>query len=117
MTVEEPTLVDGQTEIVMVVHDECCFSAHDGKDKVWALRGHEPIKKKGEGKSIMISEFLCECHGHLRITEDQAREKNVFIKLDGTVDKDKLVARQTLHIGANDEGYWTNAHLAAQLKD
>jgi hypothetical protein len=117
---EAPQLLgENEKEIVFVVHDECCFSAHDGKRIVWAEKGHEKIKKKSHGQSIMISEFLCECHGHMRITAAQALEHNFkhALKPDGSVDATKLVARETLLIGAHKEGYWKNKHVAAQLEN
>lgn len=107
--IENPTLAPGQKTIVMVVHDECCFSAHDGRKYLWIEgdKGHN--RKKGQGKSIMVSEFLCECHGHMKITPDQATQFN-YTGAD-------LVARVIIHPGANDDGYWKNEDVAKQLRD
>jgi hypothetical protein len=53
----------------------------------------EPIPKKGNGKTIMVSEFLCECHGHMRITFQQAIDHNFAVRENGQVDDTKLTAR------------------------
>lgn len=102
-----PTLRPGEKTLVMVVHDECCFNCNDGKKRMWIEEGKGHLRKKGKGKSIMVSEFLCECHGHMRITADQARANNL--------DPMKLIARTIIHPGAKDDGYWTNEDVAKQL--
>ncbi len=53
----------------------------------------------------MVSEFLCECHGHIRITQDEATQNNL----------NSTIARVIIHPGANDDGYWKNEHVAAQF--
>jgi len=46
-----------EKEIVLVTHDECIFYSNDGKRGVWAKSGELPLRKKGNGRSIMVSEF------------------------------------------------------------
>ncbi len=105
------TLADGsiEKEVVAVVHDECCFNSYDGKRSVWAdlANGRTPIRKKGRGESYMVSEFLCPCHGHLRITMERALELGLV----------RCVAREYVHVGARHEGYWDNKDVARQLKE
>jgi hypothetical protein len=64
----------------------------------------------------MVSEFLCECHGHLKLTHEQALQHNIGVN-NGIVDESKIIARVIIHPGANDDGYWTNEHVAQQLRD
>ena len=54
----------GEAKHVLVVHDESTFSSNDGEKTVWGEYNGSLIRKKGiMGKSLMISAFLCECHG------------------------------------------------------
>ena len=38
-TALRPDLADGDKPLIMVVHDESCFSAHDGKSQMWTENG------------------------------------------------------------------------------
>lgn len=63
MTRVLPILEDGQKEHILVTHDECIFYSNDGKRGIWAKNGELPLCKKGNGRSIMVSEFLTEVDG------------------------------------------------------
>lgn len=100
-----PVLAPDERPLVLVTHDESCFSSHDGRDFVWLDEGNNRIRPKGDGRSIMVSAFVCECHGILRLSEEQ-RLKFPGMPHDATV---------TIKPGANAEGYWRNADLVQQL--
>ena len=87
----EPQLHPGEKKVVQVTHDESCFHAHDGKKMMWLQDGEQILRKKGDGKSVMVSGFLCPCHGPLDM--------------------------ETIEPGANADGYWTNVHMAAHVSD
>ena len=55
----------------------------------------------------MVSEFLTEACGRLKLTAE-------YIKNYPNVPEE---ARVYLKPGANEEGYWTTAHLIEQVKD
>jgi hypothetical protein len=102
-----PTLQDGQNPVVLVVHDESCFSSHDGKKTIWMEADRQPLRPKGQGRSIMVSGFLCECHGRLKLTSDlQILHPNLPVD-----------AQVLIRPGAGADGYWTNADLVNQLKE
>jgi hypothetical protein len=103
----EPQLRQGRKRKIWVVHDECCFFSHDGGSKAWVEKGKNPLKKKGEGKPLMVSEFLCECHGHMRVTAQDA--PNIL--------EDNRIARVVIQPGTHDDGYWRNNHLVDQLRN
>ena len=97
-----PDLAPGQKRHVLVVHDESCFHANDGKKVAWCRDGDQIIKPKSQGRAIMISDFLCECHGPLYVTLQ-----------DGT----KSYARAVIRPGINYDGWWTNEDLVKQFKE
>ena len=69
-------------------------------------RTESVIRKKGQGGSVMVSDFLCPCHGRLRLDPDTAKE------LDIPAD-----ARKIIKPGKNADGYWTSEHMVKQLTE
>ncbi len=55
-----PDLSKGEKKRVLIVHDECIFYSNDGKHGLWTRNGEMPLRKKGNRRSIMVSEFLTE---------------------------------------------------------
>ena len=102
-----PDLEDGEARVVLVTQDECIFQAHDGMRKVWQESDRKKIKPKGEGACIMVSAFLCPCHGVLRFSPEVASEYP-DINPDSTC---------IIHPGANKDGYFTCEDLARQTKE
>ena len=87
----------GQQQLVMVTHDECTFYANDGKQVLWLRDDEQVLRNKSPGRSMMISEFQCPCHGTMR--------------------HGNLVSSKLFFAGANNEGYWTSQDMVEQLKE
>ena len=100
-----PELEDGVKPLVMVVQDESTFSAHDGKSTAWVEKDRTVLRPKGQGRSIMVSEFLCECHGRLKLNAEQ-------IAAYPTVPSEATVT-----IVPGKGNYWDNDALVRQTKD
>ncbi|OAD80600.1 hypothetical protein PHYBLDRAFT_161239 [Phycomyces blakesleeanus NRRL 1555(-)] len=92
-----PLLLENQKKLVMVTHDESTFYAHDGKVDMWLEEGESHIRKKGQGRSLMVSEFQCACHGTMRVKG--------------------WVSRRIFNVGAAYDGYWTSEDMLDQLKN
>ena len=103
-TVIIPELPDDMKPLTYVVHDESCFQSNDGGKTGWFDEYHREIRPKGSGKSLMVSAFLCKCHGLLRLSDEQRLEHP-----DADFD-----ATEIIRPGSNSEGYWTNADLVKQ---
>ena len=71
-TVIPPDLPDEARLLVMVVHDESCFQSNDAGTTGWFDEDRRQIRPKGTGKSLMVSAFLCECHGLLRLSDESS---------------------------------------------
>ena len=99
--IEPPILLPGQRRHVLVVHDESLFYANDGVPSAWVHPKHPPLCKKGKGTCIMLSEFLCECHGRFSWITDQ--DQVIF-------------ATEVITPGKNDDGWWLASHLIEQFK-
>ena len=70
-TIFYPALNFGERPRVLVKHDESCFSSHDGKTTIWMDESNRPLRPKGQGRSIMVSECLCEFHGAMKLNQKQ----------------------------------------------
>ena len=92
--------------VVLVTHDECTFYSNDGVNKFWLQKNESVMKKKGQGASIMVSDFLCACHGSLKLTPEQADE----LKLP-------QYARTIIIPGKNKDGWWKSEDMVKQLTD
>ena len=107
MSIEEhPQLEQGTKQLVLVTHDESCFSSYDGKSTIWVDEDHKPLRPKGDGRSIMVSEFLCECHGPMRLSSLQ---QQLFPNYP-------VSSVAIITPGKNADGYWTNEDLVKQLE-
>lgn len=92
-------------ELVMVTHDESTFYANDDRVVNWKAHDESYIKKKGPGLSIMVSDFLCACHGSLKLDEQTAKDLGIPAR-----------ARDYLEAGKNREGYWRSEDMVKAVE-
>ena len=113
-TIVPPALAHGERKLVLVTHDETTFDSNEGKKKVWIENGKQHLRPKGAGKSIMVSQFMCLCHGHMEIevTEDLLAR---YPSLDAPVGF-VVATLRIIKPGKNSDGWWTNQDLVEQLK-
>lgn len=112
-TIIQPELLDGEKKIILVTHDESCFEAHDGKRCVWMEREKTVLYPKGSGRSIMVSQFLCQCHGPMQISLTPELLEQ-YPSLSGSPG-DIIETVKIIKPGKNADGYWTNKDLVQQL--
>lgn len=108
-----PLCVGGETEeaignpqaqrhLVILYHDESSFHANEGQSWQWAEEGKLAIRPKGAGRGLMISDFIDEHNGFLRLTPQEHEEaKNLHPNLP-------MVARVVFKFGALGQGYWNS---------
>ena len=96
-----PHLNDGQKQHVLVVHDESLFYSNDGDSPMWLHPKHPPLRKKGKGRCIMLSEFLCECHGRMKVVIEGVEQTTL----------------EKLTPGKNEDGWWTADHVLHQIQN
>jgi len=101
----DPLLLSNEKTHIFITHDECLFYANDDRPIIWAPLGELPLRKKGQGKSIMVSEFLTEIDGRLKLSEE---ETLLYSEIP-------IEARKFLKPGKNEEGWWTADHLLDQV--
>jgi hypothetical protein len=83
----------GYRPIVTVFHDESTFTANDAVDRTWVLNNEHKMRKKGAGRGIHRSDFICSTVGWLR------------------------EAGVSMEYGKAHEGYWTGQLLCQQVSN
>eukprot|EP00603_Paraphysomonas_imperforata_P010625 CAMPEP_0114466844 /NCGR_PEP_ID=MMETSP0104-20121206/9295_1 /TAXON_ID=37642 ORGANISM="Paraphysomonas imperforata, Strain PA2" /NCGR_SAMPLE_ID=MMETSP0104 /ASSEMBLY_ACC=CAM_ASM_000202 /LENGTH=484 /DNA_ID=CAMNT_0001640249 /DNA_START=299 /DNA_END=1753 /DNA_ORIENTATION=- len=106
LTPVQPTLQPGEKKVVFITHDESTFYCNEGKKMFWMENGRKKLLPKSSGTSIMISGFVCDCHGFMscsRTWDSGIYEKRVSYKL--------------FKAGTNREGWFGCADVVKQVKD
>jgi len=96
---------------ILIFHDESTFQANDEESWMWGEHGQCVLKPKSRGSGIMVSDFIDEHNGYLRLTDEE------FSRSYNAVDGLKQEARAFLEYGKEHEGYWTAKKFLAQLED
>ena len=113
-TVIPADLKPGEKKIVLLTHDESCFDSHDGKRSIWLEGEKKSLRPKGSGRSIMVSQFLCQCHGHMQFTlTPELLSQFPVLELYGAVGS-VIETCRIIKPGKNLDGYWTNRDLVDQ---
>ena len=101
----------GRKKLVLLYHDESTFHSNDGQGWMWAEQGRQPIRPKGQGRGIMVSDFIEEYDGYLRLSDEMfERAQIVHPGL-------KQEARILLKYGASSEGYWNSEKFMSQVEN
>ena len=66
---------------VLIFHDESTFQANDEENWMWGEHGQCVLKPKSRGSGIMVSDFIDEHNGYLRLTDEEFSQSNN--KVDG----------------------------------
>ena len=71
MVENPPALEPGQKERHVIAHDEVCFHANDLSRTEWVANGKQPLRQKGQGRIVHVSDFIIEHTGRLCLTESE----------------------------------------------
>ena len=91
-------------------HDESAYNTSEDTPILWGEKGKLPIKPKGKGSSIMVSEFIEEKDGYLALSDEQYEFE--VTNTDQNIEKSALAV---LEIGEHREGYWNSDRFMEQV--
>ena len=103
-----PTAILDKT--VVIFHDELIFLANEDQRTQWGSVDMHSIKPKDKGAGIMVSDFIDEHIGYLRLYDEGFEQAKVTY---GPIVKKE--ARELLEYGDNKEEYWTSENFLAQV--
>jgi hypothetical protein len=109
-----PKLGPGEKIHILVPQDECITNVNEKPHIVWLLDDQQPIRTKGKGRAIMISDWIIETTGHLHLTEEQIAAQAL---LPGHLQLRVTDAHRIIYPGKNHDKWWDLAQLKDQLKD
>jgi hypothetical protein len=66
-----PTLIPGETEHVLIMQNETVFHTNEYCWRMWLTRDQQPIWKKGGGRAIHISDFICKTIRRVKLSKEQ----------------------------------------------
>ena len=97
--------------VILIYPDETTFARNDALSMGWHdPEGSRQLRPKSKGRAIMIRNFVEEYGGFLRLSDD---------KFERAQEMDPAFPRQVREvflIGKKYDGYWTNAHLMANVR-
>ena len=110
LPVDVPHMSKEGEKRILWFHDESAYNTTKDTPVLWGGKGKLPIKPKGKGPYMMVSEFIEEKDGYLALSDQQYELEEANSSDD--VEKSALAV---LEIRENFEGYWTGEHFMEQL--
>ncbi|KAF8578546.1 hypothetical protein K439DRAFT_1648756 [Ramaria rubella] len=108
-----PTLGPGDRLHVPVYHDESICQSNELQRRVWVQNGRMPLRKKGEGCAIHISDFIVEHTGRIVLNEEQ---RQINDKLPLHLRLQHMDAWEIIYPGKNNDGWWNMERLIVQVR-
>ena len=107
---EPPCQPSPHRQLVLIFHDESIFHSNDDQGWMWGEKGKTILKPKGQGRGIMVSDFIDEHNGFLGLTDVEYEQgKQMYPDL-------QKQARTLLKYGAEFEGYWNSEKFLEQVE-
>jgi len=97
-----PKLKSGEKVHIPVVQDESIFRSNELRRRVWSKDGKLPLRKKGQGRSIHVSDFNVELTGRLRLSDVQIEAQKKLPESERIIED----AREIILPGKNADGWW-----------
>ena len=96
--------------LVTTFHDESTFQSNEDQRWMWCQPDQTAIKPKSRGSGKMVSDFIDEYSGYLRLRPSE-------VKAAGVINPEITnEARQIIEYGENRDGYWTGDKFMFQVK-
>lgn len=108
-----PILGPGEKEHVLLPQDECTVSTNDHQRRMWLKDNQQPLKKKGNGRGVHISDWICETTGRLALSAEQIAQQS---QLPPEARLKATDARKIIYPGKNYDAWWDLAQLMDQTK-
>ena len=102
---------ESQKQLTLIYHDESIFNTNEGQSWMWATEDTPVIQPKTKGSGIMVSDFIEQHNGFLRLTDAE-------FAVAKAADPDMVQKAQALlEYGAEREGYWTAEKFMKNIKE
>lgn len=109
-------LPEGKKEHILIVQDESIFHVNDQQRSIWlGADQSQPIRQKGNGRAIHVSDFLCEKSetGRISLSAHQIAKHN---KLPPEQQLAVTDAQKIIYPGKGKDDWWDMPQLTTQLQ-
>ena len=106
-----PPDAETRKKLVLLYHDESIFNTNEGQTWMWATEDTPVIQPKTKGVGVMVSDFIDQHRGFLRLTEQE------HTTITANVPDFPKTARVLFEYGAEKEGYWTGEKFMHNVED
>ena len=108
-----PTLNAGEREHVLVMQDESIFHTNEYRRRSWLAQDQQPIRKKGHGRVVHVSDFISETIGRLKLSDSQIADQ---LKLPEEQRLPAFEARKIIYPGKGFDAWWDLSQLVDQIR-
>jgi hypothetical protein len=108
-----PKLLPEEKEHVLIMQDETVFHTNEYRRCAWLAQDQQPIRKKGAGRAVHVSDFICETIGRLKLSEEQIREQ---AELPEQLRLPSVEACKIIYPGKGFDAWWDLPQLLQQIK-
>lgn len=108
-----PNLEANEREHILIYQDESIFHVNDLRRSLWLAEGQMPIRQKGNGRAIMVSDFICEKTktGRLALSTKELNEQQ---RLPQQQQLQHTDARKIIYPGKGHDDWWDMKQLNVQ---
>jgi len=103
----------GEKEHVLVMQDESIFHTNESRRCAWLGRDQQPIRVKGNGRAIHVSDFIAETIGRIKLSDEQIADQ---VKLPEEHRLPAFEARKITYPGKGFDAWWDLPQLIKQVK-
>ena len=109
-----PKLGEGEQLHIFLTHDECYVHVNEHSRRQWLAKGQQPLRKKGNGCGIHISDWILETCGRL-VLNDSELASQAALPVESCLRVTD--ARKIIYPGKNADKWWDLPQLMEQMKD
>jgi hypothetical protein len=107
-----PKLAPNEKRHVFVTHDESIFHTGEYPGSMWCAPNQQPLRKKGNGRAIHVSAFMCE-EQSLALRDDEVQRMK---KLPQDQHLEVTDSRKIIYPGKGHNAWWDLPQLMVQLE-
>ena len=105
-----------QRKLVVIFHDESVFHANEDHVCSWTENGRMKLKPKGPGRGIMISDFVDEHEGFLRLSDEDLQGSNREIHHSSKVQGSSLLLGKAMKDTGRTIIFWIMLRMPSRLQ-
>src|SRR6267142_2454152 len=108
-----PKLLSGKREHVIVFQDKSIFHTNEYRRQSWLTRQQQPIRKKGNGRVVHVSDFISETIGQIKLYEAQI---TMELTKPAECRLPTFEAQKIIYPGKGFNAWWDLAQLVSQME-